>query len=171
MGFSAYTQAGEDKKIKVIKHHKVMGDGMRGMHKKHMKHKVMMHIMDKNKDGSISKEEFEDHRNEFFRAADKNRDGNLSEKDFEKLQKKMKEAHEKAREEIKAAHKKAMKKKHFDKLDADGDGKISKEEFDAKGMRKFIRMDHNDDGELNKADRHKKMKKRHMEKMLDRSSL
>ena len=131
------------------------------MHMKKMKggHHVMHGLMDSNKDGSVSDEEFQAFRDQHFAGADKNGDGNLSQKEFAALGKIMKEQRQKAMEMAKA--KRAQK--HFNKLDADGDGKISKAEFEAKGKRSFIRMDHNDDGILDKGDR--KMNKHKMKRM------
>ena len=65
----------------------------------------------------------------------------------------MKEQRKKAKEMM--MQKKIQK--HFEKMDANGDGKVSKAEFDAKGERGFIRMDQNDDGVLNMKDRKEKM--------------
>ena len=125
-----------------------------GMHMKG-KHKGMLKLMDVNGDGTVDKAEFKDFHDQNFSGADKNRDGNLDAAEFVVFQKIMQEQHEKA----KAMAKKKKAQKHFDKMDANGDGKISKAEFEAKSDRRFIRMDHNDDGVLNKEDRAKKMHK------------
>ncbi len=120
------------------------------MHKMKMKGAHMMHkMMDADKDGSVSAEEFKAFRNQKFADADKNNDGNIDAGEYEAHSKAMAEQRKKAMEMAK----KKKTKKHFDKMDADGDGKISKAEFDAKGERSFIRMDKNDDGVLNKDDR------------------
>ncbi len=120
------------------------------MHKMKMKGAHMMHeMMDADKDGSVSAEEFKAFRSQKFADADKNNDGNLDAGEYEALSKVMAEKRKKAMEMAK----KKKAKKHFDKMDTDGDGKISKAEFDAKGERGFIRMDKNDDGMLNMDDR------------------
>lgn len=135
-----------------------------GKHMKHMKgsHHVMHKLMDGDGDGSVSRDEFQAFRAQNFAAADKNGDGSLDDQEFAALAKNMAEKRKKAMEMAKLKR----AEKHFGKLDADGDGKISQAEFDAKGERSFIRMDQNDDGLLNKADRKKKMHK--MKKMYDR---
>ncbi|VAW05530.1 hypothetical protein MNBD_ALPHA01-69 [hydrothermal vent metagenome] len=126
------------------------GDKMHKMHKMKMKGAHMMHeMMDADKDGSVSAEEFQAFRSQKFADADKNNDGNLDAGEYEALAKVMAEQRKKAMEMAK----KKKAKKHFDKMDADGDGKISKAEFDAKGERGFTRMDKNDDGMLNMDDR------------------
>jgi len=134
------------------------------MHMMNMKgmHHMMMTMMDTNEDGSVSQEEFQAFRSKNFSGADKNRNGSLDAKEFAALAKMMKEQHKKAME---MAKKKKMQK-HFDKIDTNGDGKISKAEFDAKGDRSFIRMDGNDDGVLNKKDR-----KGMMHKMKDKGKM
>jgi len=131
------------------------------MHMQKMKggHHMMHMMIDTNSDGSVSAQEFQGFRSQNFSAADKNKDGSLNGQEFEALSKIMKEQRKKAMEMAKQK----MAKKHFDKLDADGDGKISKAEFDSKGERSFIRMDQNDDGVLNMDDRREN--KTHMKKM------
>jgi len=130
------------------------------MKKKHMKNmtghhymmkgKGAMHmLMDADQNGTVSAQEFKDFRGQNFSAADKNKDGNLDAEEFSGLSKITAEQRKKAREMAK--QKKV--KKHFGKMDADGDGKISRDEYDAKGERGFMRMDKNNDGALNKEDR------------------
>jgi len=136
-----------------------MNDKRMGMDKMRGQHHMMHMMMDANQDGSVSQEEFQSFRSKNFSGADKNGDKALTQDEFMALAKQMQEQRKKAKE---MAKQKKMQKQ-FQKLDANGDGKISKEEFDAKGERSFIRMDHNDDGVLNKEDRQKKMRK--MKKM------
>ncbi|MCK5424131.1 MAG: EF-hand domain-containing protein [Emcibacter sp.] len=151
----AFAQEEEVHIIKMKGDHKMMEmmGGHRMMKMKGKKHHMMYLLMDTDEDGSVTAKEFNDFRAENFSKADKNGDGNLNAEEFSELRKIKKELHKKA---MKMAKKKKAQK-HFGKLDADGDGKISKAEFDAKGERSFIRMDHNDDGVLNKKDRRKKM--------------
>lgn len=146
LSFSSAAFAGDKMHMKGMK-------GMKGGH--HMMHS----LMDSNKDGAVSEQEFQAFRDQHFAKADKNGDGNLTSKEFAALGKIMKEQRQKAMEMAKA--KRAQKR--FAKLDADGNGKISKAEFEAKGKRSFIRMDHNDDGVLDKGDR--KRNKHKMKRM------
>ncbi len=130
--------------------------------KKHSKrmsggHHMMAKKMDTNKDGSVSREEFQAHQNKRFAGVDGNNDKSLTLEEFAAHAEKMKEERKKAIEKAKQARMKKM----FDALDANGDGKVSQAEFDAKGDRTFIRMDNNDDGVLNKDDHKRKMMQRH----------
>lgn len=161
MSFSTAAFAGEEKKhdMKMKGDHHIMK--MKGDHhkmKKKHKHHAMYILMDKDGNGAVSAKEFKDFRAGVFAKADKNSDGNLNAEEFAGLAKIKKVLHKKAMKMVK--QKKAQKR--FSKVDADGDGTISKAEFDAKGDSSFTRMDKNDDGVLNKKDRYKgkqKMKK------------
>lgn len=95
----------------------------------------MLEMLDTNKDGSISKAEFEAKRSNEFSAADANNDGTVTPAELTAF-------HEKKMEERKAERQKRM----FDRLDTNKDGKVSKEEFEAGG--KFERMDKNNDGKI-----------------------
>lgn len=153
LSFSSAAFAGEGR-------HMMKGEGMHMMKMKG-KHHMMHMLMDADKNGSVSQDEFKAFRDQHFSGADKNGDGSLTVEEFAALSKIMEEERKKAMEMAK--QKKA--KKHFDKMDANGDGKITKAEFDAKGDRHFIRMDGNDDGVLNKEDR---KGKKHKMKRMDR---
>lgn len=104
---------------------------------------------DLNQDGQVTKTEFMDRAQAHFVAVDGNSDGFLSEDE------------RKASRVAKAEDKKA---KRFSKLDADGDGAISRAEMDAVGEKKkarrsekkekiMERFDTNLDGELSEAER------------------
>ncbi len=135
------------------------------MGKKHMKgdFHMMNLLMDADKDGSVSHEEFKAFRTNTFNSADQNGDGKLNVQEMAELSSIMKAQKAKAMEMAQKKREAKRAEKHFNKLDADDNGEVSREEFDAKGERGFIRMDHNDDGFLNKDDRQKKMYK--MKKM------
>lgn len=123
-------------------------------------HNMMHKLMDTDGDGSVSTQEFQAYQNQIFSDTDKNGDGSIDAKEFAEFSRIMKEQRKQAMEQAKQER----AQKYFTKLDADGDGKISKAEFDAKGKRRFIRMDRNDDGVLNKDDRSRQrhqMKKNH----------
>jgi len=127
--------------------------------KKHMKHHTMHHmmniLMDTNKDGTVSSQEFQDFKGRNFAAADQNNDGFLNPEEFAALSKIKKEQRKKAMEMAK----KKKAKKRFGEMDSDGDGKISKAEYDAKGAQGFNLMDLNKDGALSKNEHGKKMHK------------
>lgn len=136
------------------------GDGKYKKHKNKMRSDHMIEKMDTDKDGAVSTDEFKAHRAEIFSAADSNGDGSLSGDEFAAMAKAMQEKREEA---MKMAREK-KRQNHFNKMDADGDGKISQAEFDAGGEHRFNRMDNNDDGKLDKNDRHKKQYKKHHKK-------
>lgn len=106
------------------------GDGPGGRGPSHMVQKL-----DTDKDGSVSKAEFQARRDADFAAADANKDGTVSPAE-------MKAYHERKIEERKAE----MEKRQFDRLDANKDGKISKDEFESAGM--FDKLDKNKDGKI-----------------------
>lgn len=161
VALSVMSTAFADGKKQEMKHMMKMGSGsmmkMKGGH-------MMQQLMDGDKDGTITQEEFNSFRGKNFFDADKNRNKSLTLKEFAVMAKNMEEQRKKAMAMAKEKAKQVRLKKHFDKLDADGDGKVSLAEFEAKGNRKFIRMDNNDDGVLNMADHKGKMKKMRMKK-------
>jgi Ca2+-binding EF-hand superfamily protein len=106
------------------------GDGHGGR-----SHDRMLEKLDTDKDGAVSKAEFEAKRNADFTAADTNKDGNVSAAELSAF-------HEKKMAERKAEREKRM----YDRLDANKDGKVTKGEFEGAGM--FDRMDTNKDGKI-----------------------
>lgn len=103
---------------------------------------MKMMEMDANKDGVISKDEFQSHHQSKFGDADANKDGKVSKTEFI--------AHWEREE---AKRKQMMQDRMFSRLDADGDGVVTEAEFAAHGDKAFGMMDRNKDGQLSKEDR------------------
>ena len=95
----------------------------------------MMERLDTNGDGQITKEEAEAAKAARFPEADTNGDGGLSMAEMQAFR-----AAEKAR------RMETMRQRMFDKADADGNGVISADEFEARGAPMFDRMDADGDG-------------------------
>ena len=97
---------------------------------------------DTNGDGDISKAEIDAKRAATFADADTNADGALSQAELV--------AHHEAKQaERKAKRQAAM----FAKLDADGNGTISADEFNSRPMRGFDKMDTDGDGVITEEER------------------
>ena len=91
--------------------------------------------LDTNGDGAVSKDEIKAHREAMFAEIDTNHDGVLSQDEIV------------AHHEMKKAEMRAkMQAKMFARLDADGNGTVSKEEFEDRPMPMFDRMDDDGDG-------------------------
>lgn len=127
-----------------------LAKGPGGHHKmKHAHMKEHLTEADTNDDGKISKDELIAFKTKKFEAADTNRDGRLTQAELVAY----KEAERERRRQERQA-------KMFGKLDANGDGSASLEEFLAGGPGSFEDMDRNGDGFLSKDDR-PKMKRIH----------
>lgn len=111
----------------------------------------MMEGMDQNKDGAVSKKEFDTFHAEHFKDMDANKDGKVTQDEMDAMHKKMmdkcKPRYEDRFNEVDINHDGALSKDeaeigmpmvfaHFDETDTDKDGKISKAEMDA-GMKKM----------------------------------
>jgi len=110
-------------------HHMMMRGGPRGEHRMER----LFERFDINGDGSISQEEIEEASAANFATADTDGSGSLS------------------LEEVKAQFLERSAEprvRAFQRLDRDGDGVVTREEFDALSNRMFSRMDRNDDGVL-----------------------
>ncbi|MGE0668796.1 MAG: EF-hand domain-containing protein [Sphingomonadales bacterium] len=121
-------------------------DGKEGWHGRH--HGRMIEKLDTDKDGTVSKEEFEAKRAADFAAADADKDGNVSQVELIAF-------HEKKQAERKAERQKRM----YERLDANSDGKVTKDEFQSGGM--FDRMDKDDDGTVSADEMKGRGKHRH----------
>ena len=88
--------------------------------------------VDTDKDGKISKAEFDAEGSKLFAKLDENSDGKISES------------------EMPQRHWARFCGKMFDRMDADQDGKVTKAEFQAAGEKMFQRMDKNGDGIIEK---------------------
>jgi Ca2+-binding EF-hand superfamily protein len=88
--------------------------------------------VDTDKDGKISKAEFDAEGSKLFAKLDQNSDGKISES------------------EMPQRHWARFGGKMFDRMDADQDGKVTKAEFEAAGEKLFQRMDKNGDGVIEK---------------------
>ena len=99
--------------------------------------------LDTNKDGKISKEEFEANRPARIQLADTNKDGKVSKKEYEKFV--VKRAKERADRmfarldrnndgKIDSDDTKMLADARFDRVDANHDGVITKDEFMPRGM-------------------------------------
>jgi Ca2+-binding EF-hand superfamily protein len=88
--------------------------------------------VDTDKDGKISKAEFDAEGSKLFAKLDGNSDGKISES------------------EMPQRHWARFGGKMFDRMDADQDGKVTKAEFQAAGEKMFQRMDKNGDGIIEK---------------------
>jgi len=95
----------------------------------------MMERLDTNGDGQITKDEAEAAKAARFAEADTNGDGGLSMAEMQAFR-----AAEKAR------RMEAMRQRMFEKADADGNGVISADEFEARGAPMFDRVDADGDG-------------------------
>lgn len=131
----------------------------------------MMSTMDTDGNGTIEKSEFEAMLTKRFSETDTNNDGitfeeysNKAEADRAARAAKRSEMKEKrAQKKAEMADKRAERmgermgermKNRFDAMDADNDGVISGDEYNAAGQKMFDRMDRDDDGILN--DRHRR---------------
>lgn len=106
----------------------------------------MLEQMDQNKDGAISKKEYDTFHSDHFKDMDANKDGKVTQDEMDAMHKKMmdkcKPRYEDRFNEVDINHDGALSKDeaeigmpmvfaHFDETDTDKDGKISKAEMDA----------------------------------------
>lgn len=106
----------------------------------------MLEQMDQNKDGAVSKKEFDTFHSDHFKDMDANKDGKVTQDEMDAMRKKMmdkcKPRYEDRFNEVDINHDGALSKDeaeigmpmvfaHFDETDTDKDGKISKAEMDA----------------------------------------
>jgi Ca2+-binding EF-hand superfamily protein len=115
----------------------------------------MMDGMDQNKDGVISKKEYDTFHSDHFKDMDANKDGKVTQDEMDAMHKKMTEKCKPRYED------------RFKEVDVNGDGMLSKEEAEI-GMpmvyAHFDETDTNKDGKISKDEMDASMKKMH-EKM------
>jgi hypothetical protein len=99
---------------------------------------------DANQDGLVVREEFLAARSEQFARMDRNSDGYVDEAERQALRAERSSEHKAARD---GRHAGRMHRMHA-RMDADGDGKVSKEEFLNAGGRMFDRLDADDNSVL-----------------------
>jgi len=105
----------------------------------------MMHMIDANKDGKVSKDEWVAYQTRLFMALDKNGDGFLEVEEFY--------GNPKAVDFATGGYARALETKQMlGKIDANGDGKVSREEFMNFQMKVWDMMDTNKKQELGVAD-------------------
>jgi EF-hand domain pair len=105
----------------------------------------MMHMIDANKDGKISKDEWVAYQTRVFMALDKNGDGVLDVEEFY--------GNPKAIDFATGGFASALETKQmFGKIDANGDGKVSREEYLNFQMKVWEMMDPKKKQELGVAD-------------------
>src|SRR4051812_4534493 len=90
--------------------------------------------VDSDKDGKISKAEFDAEGSKLFAKLDENSDGKIGSS------------------EMPQRHAAKFGAHMFDRIDADQDGKVTKAEFQAAGDKMFQRMDKNGDGTIEKSE-------------------
>jgi hypothetical protein len=109
--------------------------------------KDMMHMIDANHDGMVSRDEWKAYYERVFAAMDKNKDGFLTSDEF------FQTADDNVIPFATLAYSKALRTKEmFAKIDANGDGKISKQEFVDYQLKVFDTMDTQKKQQLGVAD-------------------
>jgi Ca2+-binding EF-hand superfamily protein len=111
----------------------------------------MINRLDTDKDGKVSKAEMEASMNTTFTAVDTDKDGFLSRQEVEAARDALRAYRQKVKAEPNAdvAQPELLPRglvKRFDRLDANKDGKLSKEELTSVADRTFDRRDANKDG-------------------------
>lgn len=109
-------------------------------------HERPMAEMDTDKDGAISADESAAQAAKKFNEIDQDKDGTVSVDELEKYR----EAERTKREAEMKKREAEMKKKYREKVDPDGDGKITKEEFMKSAAERQKKLDTNGDGKITK---------------------
>jgi Ca2+-binding EF-hand superfamily protein len=112
------------------KHGDHAADKPEGKHGDFSQH--ILERVDTDKDGKISKAEFDAEGSKLFAKLDENGDGKI------------------AQNELPQRHWARFGGEMFDRMDVDHDGKVTKAEFQAAGEKMFQRMDKNSDGIIEK---------------------
>jgi EF-hand domain pair len=108
--------------------------------------KEMMHMIDTNHDGMISKDEWLDFEEKSFAAMDTNKDGFLDEKEFTRPD------NPNVAFATAAYVRGLMTDEMFKKIDTNGDGKISRDEFIAYQKKIFDMLDKDKKGVVGQVD-------------------
>jgi Ca2+-binding EF-hand superfamily protein len=103
--------------------------------------------LDANKDGAVTAQEMVVYRHKRFTEIDANGDGKITKEEFMAYSPKAKPAGAKA-SDAKASD--ARKAKYFERLDADKNGVVSGEEWDAVATKQFAALDADKDGKVTK---------------------
>ncbi len=98
---------------------------------------MMLRMLDTNMDNAVSMEEFMLLHDLRFKNADANNDGALDDSEVDA---------------IIAARAAGMKSRMLERLDGDGNGQISAEEFANPFQERFSRLDRNDDGSIERSE-------------------
>ena len=105
----------------------------------------MMHMIDTNKDGMVSKDEWLAYQERVFKALDKDADGSLDTEEFY--------GHPKPVSFATAGYSRGLETQQmFGKIDANGDGKVSQDEYMAFQTKVFEMMDTKKAHELGASD-------------------
>jgi len=153
----------------VADHHKGDQHKDRGAH--HGKHHMMLSHMDADGDGVVTRDEFMAAREAHFRAMDADNDGQLTLEEFTAWsEQKRAEYRERAEarkgegrtgemrerrrgDEDSADRRRGSPERMFNRLDADDDGVVTREEFMAASERMFERMDRDNSGSIEVGER------------------
>ena len=105
-----------------------------------------MNDTDADKDGAVSDEESAARAGKKFDEIDTDKDGTVSTDEMDQYR----EAEKAKREAARASREAEMKKKYHEKVDPDGDGKITRDEFIKNAADRHEKMDANSDGKVTK---------------------
>jgi hypothetical protein len=121
----------------------------------------MFERSDTNGDGFVTKEEFAAGRNAMFAKLDANGDKVVDQAELDKAREAFHERMQKSADASGTPMPQPDGKRHGDfmkRIDANGDGKLTVEEFTAAGEQMFARLDDNGDGKLAKDEMPKRRK-------------